>query len=252
MNKCNRSTVFDYKVLNDPDGVIEGEIWKLEYQNRDWRMYKKYVGLIVKHSEPGMIVDVGCGLGFFVECCSRYGLPCIGIEGDLTAIEMAQQRHPNLDLRQGFIEDALPFDDNTVSVVFCNQVIEHLEPETARYLLKEAYRILQDQGQLFLFSPCLYNPEERKKPSHINLYTPKKLSEEVQVAGFQEIIPLDYPRPFLGSHKLFRLIAGALFLMIPIDYYSSSANLIAIKRKEQSKFVGHSVHYFHLNRLLTW
>ncbi len=91
-----------------------------------WEDNKDYVALLLKHSKPGKWLDVGCGIGNFVECCNRYGIDCIGVEGHESAKEIAQKRFPQIQIDINDITDSLSYEDNTFSVVFCNQVIEHI------------------------------------------------------------------------------------------------------------------------------
>src|SRR5438552_14373106 len=75
----------------DPN-IHSPEAFAQAYGQRDWRHYRWLVAVCVEHAEPGLVVDVGAGLGLFVEACLRYGLPCVGLEGSVYAVETARQR----------------------------------------------------------------------------------------------------------------------------------------------------------------
>jgi len=49
----------------------------------------------------------------------------------------------------------IPFDNGTVPNVFTSHFMEHLTEESARYLLREAYRVLQPGGMIHIVVPAL-------------------------------------------------------------------------------------------------
>jgi len=46
-----------------------------------------------------------------------------------------------IDLRKG-----IPLEDNSVHYIYCSHMLEHLSPEDARKLIREAYRVLKPGG----------------------------------------------------------------------------------------------------------
>ena len=112
------------------------------YAGRDWRAYGSVLGGCIAHGAPGPILDVGAGLGFFLEVCSRWGVSAVGLEGSEYAIRKAKERWPAVDIRAHDLSEPWPFDDETFSVALFNQTIEHLEPKIAAWSLKEALRVL--------------------------------------------------------------------------------------------------------------
>lgn len=206
--------------------------FKRAYKDRDWRFYKGLLATCIRYGEPGKILDLGAGLGLFVECCMRYGIECVGIEGSSWACKKAEERGIKLiclDLAEDF-----PFPDEEFSVVVCNQVIEHLLPQTAKHMLQESYRVLKPNGVIIINSPCYYNSRERCEPTHINLYTPSRLRREVEEAGFKIIAEPNSPRPLLGTNPLSLVIMEVIFRLVKFDFLSNTANCIARKELELS------------------
>ena len=178
------------------------EIFERAYGNRDWNWYRSLVAKSIKYGMPGKWLDLGAGLGFFVECAQRFGIDCTGIEGSGYAVDEAKKRYKGIDIKQHFLEDGLPFENNSISTIVCHQTIEHISPETAEIMLKESHRVLIDDGVIFIYSPCFYSRKQRTEETHINLYKPKQLANELKRTGFVKIKRFDNPRMFLMSWAL--------------------------------------------------
>lgn len=212
-------------------GIGDQQYFRQWYLSRDWRFYRSLLADIIGYAEePGPIIDVGAGLGYFVEAAQRWGLECRGIEGSSDAVEMALKRYPGINLIRHSLSDRFPFADETFSVALFNQVIEHLEPEVGRHALQEIHRVLRPNGMLLLMSPSRYNDKERRDdPTHIHMYSPRELRVVLHEAGFGAITALDEPLPILGTTALGRTILGKVFQLVPWDRLSASANARAFK-----------------------
>ncbi len=221
------------------------------YKQTGWENQKPFVSLCLKLGQPGLWVDLGCGLGYFVECCERYGIKCEGIEGDEYAVKLAQKRLPGICIKHHDITQKLPYDDASVSVVFCNQVLEHLPSEHTRYFLKEVKRVLIPGGLFFINMPCKYNKEQKKEKLHINLMTPTELNKALLEAGFNDIWPANYPRFIFGKSSVGKALAGILFLLLPLDRFSNNTTAISFVKKQSKKTI-RSSGYFHLRKVLGW
>ena len=204
------------------------EMFDKAYGDRDWKFYRGIIANCILYGRPGPILDVGAGLGFFVEGCSRYGMKCIGIEGSEYAVKEAKSRFP-MEIFQHFMEKKFPFEDNYFSVVVCNQIIEHVTSETARNMLKECYRVLKGGGLLIINSPCYYDMEQRKEETHINLYTPSSLKKEIILAGLKRVESANNLRPVFGSSIVAKLIIQFIYRLCPLDFFCSTANCRAYK-----------------------
>lgn len=198
------------------------------YVGRDWRAYRWLVAVCVEYGEPGLILDVGAGLGFFVEACKRYGLPCVGLEGSQYAVEAAHTRYP-IDIHHHYLSQPLPFRDNAVAVVVLNQTLEHLTPPIAGHVLRESFRVLSSGGLLAIYSPCRYDRTQTVEPTHINLHTPKSLRAEVLANGFVRYRAIDSARTF-GKSRLLNMATSLAFRCTGWSMLSASANCLAYKQ----------------------
>jgi ubiquinone/menaquinone biosynthesis C-methylase UbiE len=94
-------------------------------------------------------VDVGCG------CCCKPGY--IGVD-----IKACGQQYVR-DIQQG-----LPFDDNSVDEIFCQNVLEHIS--NLLFVMEEFYRVLKPCALLEIIVPHYTSPNAWKDPTHIRSF----------------------------------------------------------------------------------
>lgn len=205
------------------------EIFKRAYGNRDWNWYRGSVANCISHGMPGKWLDLGAGLGLFVECARRFGIDCVGLEGSEWAVNEAKKRFSDIDMRQHFLEDRLPFEDNSISTIMCHQVIEHISKETAIFVVTECYRVLKQGGVMLIYSPSKYDKKQALEETHINLYTPKYLREQVKQAGFEVVAEPNSLKLLLGNNLFSKALSRLIYGLWKFEFLSNSANIIAKK-----------------------
>jgi SAM-dependent methyltransferase len=206
------------------------------YSDRDWQAYSEIIAKIIRHSKPGTILDLGAGCGYLVEAANQWGLSSIGLEGSTSGVEIAKRRSCDLDIRQHYLSETLPFEANTFQTVVFNQVVEHLEPDILCYALAEAFRVLKVGGMVLITSPSCFNKAEWKAdPTHINLLSPSQLHKLLSNSGFEDINSFDSPLALLGKSRLGFLFSYAIFKLFKIERMSATANAIAFKLNAPSK-----------------
>ncbi|MFM2061303.1 MAG: hypothetical protein RLZZ507_973 [Cyanobacteriota bacterium] len=142
---------------------------------RYWWYRKEYqvINLINRHlnlflnqinisSTSPLFVDIGCGKGTDLFLYHHYfeknipGWHFVGVEGDPSSIDsfIGNQKYfgaNNVDIIPGNLAKPLPFKTNEVDLLYCSEVIEHLEnPE---FILDEIKRVLKPNGYLILTTP---------------------------------------------------------------------------------------------------
>lgn len=211
-------------------GIGPSGYHQLYYSSRDWQAYSGLLAKIVEHSQPGSILDLGAGCGYFVEAAVKWGISSVGLDGSIDAVEMARKRMPDIDIRLHRLSDDLPFDACSFHTVVLNQVIEHLEPEVMQHALHEVYRVLSPGGMLLITSPSCYNKAELKAdPTHINLLSPSQLCDILTESGYGNIKSFDAPLPLLGRGRIGSGITMAIFKLLKIEQISATANAMAFK-----------------------
>lgn len=93
-------------------------------------------------------VDVGCSVGFFCKALAPWFGQVHGLDIDVNAIERASGGAPcNVNFQVGDSMN-LPFANETVDLIVCNHVYEHV-PDAIR-LFDEIYRVLKPGAACYL------------------------------------------------------------------------------------------------------
>lgn len=111
---------------------------------------KAFAKLVLAKKAPGKFLDVGCGLGFFLEGIQKHSTwDVYGVEIAAKAADFARDKL-GLDVHQGELAD-VRYPDGFFDYIQLHNVLEHVrDPMT---LLKECRRILKVDGILNLRVP---------------------------------------------------------------------------------------------------
>jgi SAM-dependent methyltransferase len=206
------------------------ELFAEAYEGRNPEFYSGLLGSVIRSGTPGSVVDLGAGLGLFVELAEKWGLDAVGLEGSAFAVEEAKRRVPNLRMQVHDLGGSLPFDNDSVANIVLNQVIEHIDPDRFRRLLRECHRVLCRDGTIFISSPSRRNLEEQKEPTHINMLLPSVLKRNVEEAGFRVVAEPNYGFWFSsGESRILNILADIMLRIFPDDWFSATANIIVKK-----------------------
>ena len=195
----------------------------------NWTWFKKMLALCIEEGKPGHFLDIGAGLGFFVECCSRFGIKCTGIEGSQFGVDKARER--DVDVIHFVInENPLPFPSGSISTVLMSEFIEHVPKKTALFILRESFRVMEKEGVIIILTPSIYNPNVNKDPKHINLSSKKTIKEEVVNAGFHfKKYIKDSPRTILTHTSFEYFLMRQSYRFYKPSFLSQSAACVAVK-----------------------
>src|SRR5574337_2114673 len=181
------------------------------YGGRDWRWYEP---LFAQMRPVPPVLDVGSGLGLFVECCQRHAMRAVGMELSREGIRASSARR--LPVVRADLALTFPFRDGSFGSALAHHVLEHVTPERERSILAEVRRVLRPGGFLLVVSPNVHHPQARDDPDHINLFTPHQLRSELRAAGFSNVsLSTNFWRPFweprIRLGRFGTLVSGALW-----------------------------------------
>ncbi len=114
------------------------------HKQRTWKYYEIYLKRF--RNNPNPILEMGCGIGLFLEACAKNNVNAIGVEYEAEGVQACVQR--GLVAYQHDLSDPINFlEDESFEAVIANQVIEHLIPEAQKNLVSEAFRLLKPEGK---------------------------------------------------------------------------------------------------------
>lgn len=153
--------------------------WQDLYSNLLNQVYTEYFKYIqwanernnLNHVIPEnpIFLDYGCACGATCYGVAKnhktfskvYGLD---IDEEMLSIGKNKFKHDSMELFKQEPDKELPFDDNSIALIHCQQVFEHIPIENIPYILKEIKRVLHPYG-IFLNFPSAVKfwekPEDR-------------------------------------------------------------------------------------------
>ena len=156
-------------------------------------------------NRQGLVVDLACGHGDFVELLTEQGVEALGIDSDPACCHAARQRGINI-----LCEDVFAYLQGTAEEslggIFSAHLVEHLPYQEVMTLIRLAYRALEPGGIILLATPNvrgLYTHLESfyLHFGHVTFYHPKLLSFFLDHSGFSSPRIGENPRM---AHPLWR------------------------------------------------
>lgn len=154
LNRCQRCGF----VFDSPRPTVEALVefysratqydgWVADREVRD-RLWRRRVEMVLRHSRPGNLLDIGAGIGQFLAHARPHFDHVTGTEVSDSAVRLAKQRY-GLDLLKGQVEVMdveARFDNITIF-----HVLEHV-PDPARTVAR-CVELLKPGGMLFVAVP---------------------------------------------------------------------------------------------------
>jgi len=141
-------------------------------------------------AESPSILDIGCATGALIASLRDKGWRVTGVEISPSAVYAKNER--KLDVRNVPLEE-INFPENSFDVILASHLIEHLnEPKT---FLEETYRILKNNGSLFITTPDISGFQSRLFGSrwrsaifdHLYLFSMRTLSKMLKTIGYKVV-----------------------------------------------------------------
>lgn len=146
-------------------------------------VYLELLRLALEGDRPRRILDVGAGVGGFLEGLSALGDEVIFTEFDAQAAALASARGSQYGIRAR-AED-LPLVDECADLVCLFDVIEHVQDDERA--LREVHRVLRPGGRIILSVPAhaWLHSRNDEVAGHVRRYERRSLVARIEAAGFQ-------------------------------------------------------------------
>jgi SAM-dependent methyltransferase len=130
------------------------------------------------------ILDVGCGTGGNLASLARWG-PAVGVDLSPLALDFARRRElPGLAQASGL---ALPYPNNTFSLVTAFDVMYHRWVTDDQRAMRECHRVLRSEGWLLVTDsalPALWSSHDEIYCAR-QRYTLREMRQKLEAAGFR-------------------------------------------------------------------
>jgi SAM-dependent methyltransferase len=151
------------KIIGMPSDSTNPALWT-HYQTEHLEVFaaskarlRFLIRLAEKLTRGRCVLNIGCGDGYLERTAQQRGWTVISVDPDATSVE--RLREFGLDARCGAIE-ALPVEEQSVDVVICTEVFEHLTPQILETGLEQIRRVLKTGGLLIGTVPYRENLAE--------------------------------------------------------------------------------------------
>jgi 2-polyprenyl-3-methyl-5-hydroxy-6-metoxy-1,4-benzoquinol methylase len=232
--KCSScGHVFSSHVASqDYDGYFGAD--RVESEDQFWwneahgRMYEDFCRRFVA-GKGGKLLDVGCGLGYFIQWMSGYSSwQVFGYEISRQAVDFARSKLMLQNVFCGRVEDSR-FTEKSFDIITLWDVIEHIPDPSP--LLSYLSSLLTSEGMLFLHTPNVkvQLPKAKLKRllkgmqsnihylearDHINIYSTKTIAQVLRRNGYSNVRFL-HLKPIQGvsgsKNRFLRLLKNSWF-----------------------------------------
>ncbi len=154
------------------------------------KRYHEILDKFEKYRKNNKLLDVGCGIGYFLEIARERGWEVHGTEFTDRAIEICESK--GIQMKKGKLNPEY-FDKESFDIITSFEVLEHINNPLEE--IKNFKTILRKGGLVYLTTPNFnsllrYRLKEAYNiitfPEHLSYYTPKTLSQLFKSNGFRK------------------------------------------------------------------
>ena len=153
------------------------------------KRYHEILDSFERNRKTNKLIDVGCGIGYFLEEAKKRGWEVYGTEFTDEAIEICSKK--GIKMNKGVLNPN-NYDSQEFDVITSFEVIEHINNPQEE--LANFYKILRKGGLVYCTTPNFnsllrYRLKEKYNvlcyPEHLSYYTPKTLKYVFEKEGFR-------------------------------------------------------------------
>jgi len=124
-------------------------------QEAPW--YRSFLNPVIKQVDiKGKLLDIGTGSGKLVQILNNEkGVTCIGVDTNEDMLNQAEikLKETSVSLQKIEVNKKLPFKYNSFNYVTICSVLFHLKKEEINFMLKDAQRLLKNDGKIIVLTP---------------------------------------------------------------------------------------------------
>lgn len=153
------------------------------------KRYHEILDSFEPYRKTNRLIDVGCGIGYFLEEAKKRGWEVYGTEFTDEAIEICSKK--GIKMNKGILDPG-NYNSQEFDVITSFEVIEHINNPQEE--LANFYKILRKGGLVYCTTPNFnsllrYRLKEKYNvlcyPEHLSYYTPKTLKYVFEKEGFR-------------------------------------------------------------------
>jgi len=155
------------------------------------KRYQELLDDFEGYKKTGNILDIGCGIGHFLEQAKKRGWRVYGTEFTDDAVDICEQK--GIQMKKGIL-DSIDYSENFFDVITSFEVIEHINNPVEE--VNRINYILRKEGVFYCTTPN-FNALQRYKlkkgyniisyPEHLSYYTTKTLKKIMRDNLFKPI-----------------------------------------------------------------
>jgi SAM-dependent methyltransferase len=201
---------------------------RISQEDHRIRFFRKFKG-------GGSVVDIGCGMGYFLYAARQAGYNVAGVDiSDHAAAYV--MKNLQIPVRIGHI-DTIDLQESSVDVITMWHFLEHTDDP--RLYIAKVSRWLKPEGLLVIDIPNYEGTDAQKTwsnwvgwqlPYHFYHFTPGTLSLLLSQHGFKIIDKKDYHSEHV-KEKLRKIPVVSLFARLIAKAWSGTSYAVAAKRK---------------------
>jgi len=184
--------------------------------------------------KKGAILDIGCGMGYFLNACRNHGYHVEGVDISEYAASYVRERL-NIPVKIGPVE-SLHYESESIDVVTMWNFMEHAEDPRA--YLEKVWKWLKPDGIVVIDVPNYEGTDARKTwnnwkgwslPYHLYHFTEKTLCDMLSKHGFKTVRKKDY----LSEHikeELEKILVMRPFARLIAKCYSGHSIAVAARK----------------------
>lgn len=161
----------------------------------------KLAGEYIQKVNGGSIVDLGCGHGEFSEYLEMTD-SIIHVDGNPSTLKLLKKKgFPKVHYYRA--PDRLPFERQTIDLIHCSHMIEHLDNQTLYSFLSEMNRCLKPGGYLIIAAPYPH-AGFYEEITHIQPYMPGTILGMLTEQGERDLSSPQIASNYIQKELIFR------------------------------------------------